>query len=238
MAVYHKKYVVGDGYYTDSNHGKLNSPLLNVSALILVVISIGGGFLFSKNDKRPFDAKAIAFAGICISISFALSYIKFGLPQGGSITLVSLLPIMVFSYVYGTKKGVFVGLIYGVLQAVQDPWLLHPAQFLLDYPIAFSMVGFAGIFKNRNFAKKSPQVGFVMGGLVCGILRYTSHVLSGVFAFGAYAADKGKNFLLYSLAYNSFVFVDLAIVLIVGAMVFSSKVFQKTIESRQQETLN
>ena len=55
------------------------------------------------------------------------------------------------------------------------------------------------------------------------MLRFASHVLSGVFAFGAYAGD--QNFLLYSLAYNSFVFVDLAIVIVVGAILFSSKGF-------------
>ncbi|MBR2384770.1 MAG: energy-coupled thiamine transporter ThiT, partial [Clostridia bacterium] len=70
---------------------------------------------------------------MCVALSFALSYIKlFEMPQGGSVTLFSMLPIMLFSYIYGMKKGLLVGVIYGLLQAVQDPYIIHPAQFLLD----------------------------------------------------------------------------------------------------------
>ena len=66
-------------------------------------------------------------------MSFALSYVRiFRLPMGGSITFASMLPFMLYSYMYGTKKGVLAGLVYGVLQAVQDPWIIHPAQFALD----------------------------------------------------------------------------------------------------------
>ena len=51
-------------------------------------------------------------------MSFALSYLRIvKMPQGGSITIASLLPLMLYSFMFGTKKGVFAGLIYGVLQA-------------------------------------------------------------------------------------------------------------------------
>ncbi|MDE6274284.1 MAG: energy-coupled thiamine transporter ThiT, partial [Clostridiales bacterium] len=162
-------------------------------------------------------------AAICVALSFALSYLKlWEMPQGGSVTFASLLPLMIYSYMFGTKKGVFAGLIYGVLQAVQDPWIIHPAQFLLDYPVAFAAIGVTGMFANMQKLEKLPQVQFALGAIVASVLRFVSHVLSGVFAFSAYAADAGMNVWAYSTAYNSFVFVDVALVIVAGVLAFSS----------------
>lgn len=157
-------------------------------------------------------------------MSFALSYIKmWEMPQGGSITLASLLPLMIFSYMFGVKKGVFAGMIYGILQAIQDPWLIHPAQFLLDYPVAFAAIGLAGMFRNVKAFETKPQIAFALGGIVASLLRFLCHILSGVFAFSEYAGD--QNPWIYSMGYNSFVFIDIAIVIVVGVIVFSSKSF-------------
>jgi thiamine transporter len=160
-------------------------------------------------------------------MSFGLSFVKiFRMPQGGSITLFSLLPIMIFSFLYGTKKGVFVCLIYGVLQGIQDPWIIHPAQFLLDYPVAFSAIGISGAFAQISKLKNKPQIAFLLGAIPASSLRFISHVLSGVFAFAStYAGD--INSWIYSLTYNSYVFVDIAVVIVIGAIVFSSKTFVK-----------
>ena len=138
---------------------------------------------------------------------------------------------MLYAYTYGTKKGLLIGFIYGLMQAMQDPYIIHPAQFLLDYPIAFSFVAFAGAFKSIE-ALKFPQVKFVLGAVLTGSLRYLAHLLSGVFAFSANALDAGfDNLWLYSATYNSYVFVDIALVAAVGALVLSSKAFIKQLES-------
>ena len=159
-------------------------------------------------------------------MSFALSYIRIiAMPQGGSVTLASLLPLMVFSYMFGVRKGVFAGAIYGILQAVQDPWLLHPAQFLLDYPVAFAAIGVTGMFKKIPALNRIPQLSFALGAVVASALRFICHVFSGVFAFSQYALWENMNPWIHSLAYNSFVFVDIAIVIVVGILVFSSKTF-------------
>jgi len=229
--IYYSKNISNDGYYSE----KLNNVGLYVGAVALVAIVIICAFVFGRKDKKGFNTRAIAFAGITIAISFVLSYIKlWEMPQGGSITLVSMLPIMIFAYVYGCKKGVLVGAVYGLLQAIQDPFIIHPAQFILDYPLAFSMVGFVGLLKDFNFLNNLPQIKFAIGGVICGLLRYVSHVLSGVFAFGAYAPS-GQSVLTYSLIYNTFVFVDISLVIIVGVLVFSSRAFKKVIEDKQQE---
>ena len=226
MGVYYAKNVAGDGYY-NSDAASVNQIVLYVSAVVLIALIVGCAFLFDKGGKG-FDSKSIAYAAICIAMSFALSYIRIvKLPQGGSVTIASLLPLMIYSYMFGVKKGVFAGFIYGILQAVQDPWIIHPAQFLLDYPIAFAGIGLAGIFAEVKQLEKLPQVQFLLGAIVASVLRFASHVLSGVFAFSAYAVDAGMNAWPYSLAYNSFVFVDIAIVIVVGVLVFSSKAFVK-----------
>lgn len=227
LIVYFNKNVLNDGYYdtADGSYGKVNQFALYLGAILLVIAALAAAFLADKGGNFTFDSKSIALAGICVSLSFALSYIKlWDLPQGGSVTLVSFLPIMLFAYLYGAKKGLFVGFVYGLLQSLQDPYIIHPAQFLLDYPVAFAMAGFAGVLKNVNM--KSPQLKFALSALIGGAMRYVAHVLSGAFAFGAYALDAGaSNVFTYSLAYNSFVFVDIALVIVAGVLLLSSKAF-------------
>ena len=225
--VYFNQNIKGDGYYdsTDGSYGKVDQLILYVASAILIVVAIVAAMLCDKKGNFTFDGKCIALAGICVSLSFALSYIKlWDLPQGGSVTLVSLLPIMLFSYIYGAKKGLFVGFVYGLLQSMQDPYIIHPAQFLLDYPVAFSMAGLAGVLKNVNI--KSQQLKFSLSALIGGTMRYVSHVFSGAFAFGAYALDAGAaHVYTYSLAYTSVVFVDILLVIVAGALLLSSKSF-------------
>lgn len=227
LIVYFNKNVANDGYYdtADGSYGKVDQLALYLGSAILIIGALAVAFFFDKGGNFTFDSKSIALAGICVSLSYALSYIKlWDLPQGGSVTLVSFLPIMLFAYICGAKKGLFVGFVYGLLQSLQDPYIIHPAQFLLDYPVAFAMAGLAGVLKNVNI--KSPQLKFALSALIGGAMRYVSHVLSGAFAFGAYALDAGaSNAFTYSLAYNSFVFVDIALVIVAGALLLSSKSF-------------
>lgn len=222
LIVYFTQTTANDGWYGES----INQLALYLSAGGLIILIVGAAVLLDLGNKTRFDSRCIALAGITVALSYALSYIKmFSLPQGGSVTLASLLPIMLFAYIYGPKKGIFVGFIYGALQAMQNPYLIHPAQFLLDYPVAFAAAGLAGAFNKIKQLDKLPQVKFALGAVIAGVLRFISHVFSGVFAFGADAG--GQNLWAYSAAYNSFVFVDIAIVIAVGVLILSSKSFVK-----------
>ncbi|MBQ8291431.1 MAG: energy-coupled thiamine transporter ThiT [Clostridia bacterium] len=230
LTVYYNKKIANDGYY-NSEAASVKQLALYLGALLTVAIIVGLS-LFDK-QKFQFDARTLAYAGICVSMSFALSYIKlWDMPQGGSVTLVSLLPIMLFSYLFGAKRGVFVGFTYGVLQAVQDPWLIHPAQFLLDYPVAFAAAGLAGLFGGATKLEKLPQAQFTLGACLAGVLRFICHVLSGVFAFEASA--EGQNVWLYSLGYNAYVFIDVALVIAAGVFVLSSKAFINAVRKTQK----
>ena len=210
------------------------NALLYVCAAALVGVLLFFALFFGRNDKKGFSTKSISYAAVCIALSFALSYLRFvKLPQGGSITVASLLPLMIYSYMFGVKKGIFAGFIYGILQAVQDPYIIHPAQFLLDYPVAFACIGVSGLFAKVQKLNKFPQIQFALGAVIASVLRYLSHVLSGVFAFSEYAyhwtSGEAMNPWLYSLGYNSFVFADIAIAIGVGILVFCSKAFVKQV---------
>ena len=237
IAIFYSKNILGDGYYT-GDYGKLNSPVLYILSALLVVVVVATSLIVGRKNKTPFDARAISMAGISIALSFVLSYVKFEAAwlQGGSITLVSFLPICLFSYVYGMKKGLIVGFIYGLLQAIQDPYIVHPGQFLLDYPIAFSMIAFAGLLTDLNTLDNLPRLKFSISAILVGLFRYIAHVISGVFAFGAYAADSGaSSFFTYSAIYNTYVFIDIALVVVVGLVLFSSKSFLHELKKLNQD---
>lgn len=239
IAVFYSKNIVGDGYYT-GDYGKLNSPILYLSAFLLVAVVVTVALIVGRKNKTPFDTRTIAMAGICTALSFVLSYVKFEAAwiQGGSITLISFFPICLFSYIYGMKKGLIVGFVYGLLQAIQDPFIVHPAQFLLDYPIAFSMIALSGLLTDLNVLGNMPRLKFSLGVILTGVFRYIAHTLSGVFAFGAYAMDSGAtNFLLYSAVYNTYVFIDIALVLVAGFIILSSKAFLKETDKLKQNLI-
>lgn len=225
LAVHFKK--VGGDYEGVSQAG------LYISAIVLVLILVVAATVFSKRNG-PFTTREMAYAAISVALSFALSYVKFfALPQGGSVTLASMLPLMLFSYMFGIRKGIIVGAIYGVLQAIQDPWIIHPAQFFLDYPIAFAMTGLAGIFKELNIIKK-PAAAFTVGAILAGTLRYFSHVFSGIFAFASYAPS-GYSAAAWGFLYNTFTFADVAIVIVVALLLFSSKSFVRLVNEKSTE---
>jgi Predicted membrane protein len=200
---------------------------LAIGAVVLIGILIAAPLLFGKKNNEG-DTRALAYAAVSIALSFALSYLRlFSLPQGGSITFASLLPLIVYSFMFGARRGAIAGFVYGILQAIQDPWIIHPLQFLLDYPIAFGMIGLAGIFKEIKLFENKPLVQFLLGGIAASILRYASHVISGTFAFGFYAEEAGYSAVAWGFLYNSFVFADIAIALVAGTTLFLSKSFKK-----------
>lgn len=232
---YYNETIKNDGYYSKF----FKSVPLYFTAIMLIVVMIALVFAIGRHTTFEFDSRSVAFAAVCIAMSFALSYIRvYKLPQGGSITLASLLPVMLFSYIFGIKKGFLVGIIYGVLQAIQDPYIIHPAQFLLDYPVAFSAIAFAGVFSEIKALEKAPQVSFMLGAILTGVFRFLSHFCSGAFAFGAYAGDAGyTNVYIYSLAYNSFVFVDIIVAIVIGVILLSSPAFMHEIVYKQRSKI-
>lgn len=208
-----------------------------VVSMVVGILILGVAFFFGK--KATFsDTRSIVYGAIAIAMSFALSYARFiHLPQGGSVTFASLLPLMIYCCMFGTRRGIVVCLIYGCLQALQDTYIIHPVQFLLDYPLAFGMIGVSGFFCERTPLEKNKLAGFVVGAVIAVVLRYACHICSGVFAFADYAdLDTYDTAIAYSFAYNSFTLVDLAIDLAAGILLFLSRAFRRQMDIAVQPT--
>ena len=204
---------------------------LYIFAALAIGIVLFVAFFVGRKDKTGFTTKSITYAAISVAMSFALSYLRIvKMPQGGSITVASLLPLMIYSCMFGVKKGVFAGMIYGLMQAIQDSYILHPAQFVLDYPAAFACIGMAGLFFSLNALKKIPTLQFALGAIIAGLGRFLMHFISGIFAFGAFAPE-GTSVVWYSFTYQSaYVFPDLVICIFIGILLFSSKTFVRLIK--------
>ena len=210
-----------------------------ICVLACMIAYYASGKAGDASSKRLFDTKTVTFAAVCVALSFALSYVRlFKMPMGGSITFASMLPLMLFAFMFGSRRGVLVGLIYGVLQAIQDPWIIHPAQFALDYAVAFAAIGLTGCIRDFGLFKNNMRAQFALGACIACLFRFICHYFSGVYAFGMYAegfADQYgmpllANEYFYSLVYQSMYLVpELAIVLAVGMTVFASGNFRRQI---------
>src|SRR5215213_9998587 len=141
------------------------------------------------------DTRVLTEAAIAVALSFVLGFfVLFKMPFGGSVSL-EMIPLILLSLRQGWKVGIVAGTAYGLLDLAIDPFVVHPLQLLLDYPLAFGVLGLAGLFK--------PTVrGAVLGATVAVLARFFCHFLSGVVFFASYAPDDW-NPLLYSAAYDA-----------------------------------
>ncbi|MBX5329314.1 MAG: energy-coupled thiamine transporter ThiT [Candidatus Bathyarchaeota archaeon] len=170
-----------------------------------------------KESKATSSTKIIAEVVSFVALATALSYIKvFSFPEGGSVTAGSMVPILWLALRRGAKVGLFAAVVYGLVQLAVEPFIYHPAQVLLDYPIAFGMLGLAGFFQNR------PFVGVNVG--IWG--RFLAHFISGVIFFGSYAPE-GMSPIVYSAFYNGgYILPELAISIYIIYLLQESKLLK------------
>jgi len=180
----------------------------------------GGGKTVNEKGLEPkisSRTKIIAEVVTFVALATALSYIKvFSLPQGGSVTAGSMVPILWLALRRGPKVGLFAAAVYGLVQLAVEPFIVHPLQVLLDYPLAFGALGLAGFFRNRPFV-----------GVNVGILgRFIAHFVSGVIFFASYAPE-GMNPAVYSAIYNgSYILPELAISVYIIFLLQESKLLR------------
>jgi len=143
--------------------------------VILAAIMVG-----MSVSRKTWTAKSMAYAALSIALAFVLSYIKiWRMPNSGSVTLASMLPLMLFAASYGVGPGLLAGAAYGMLQYLQGGYFVHPIQFLLDYPLAFALIGLAGLYRflPKSWSKWSLYAAMVLGALG----RCLSATLAGIF---------------------------------------------------------
>ena len=160
---------------------------------LIILAAIMAGMSISR---KTWTAKSLAYAALSIALAFVLSYVKlFRMPNSGSVTLASMLPLMLFSAAYGVGPGLLAGAAYGLLQYVQGGYFVHPIQFLLDYPLAFALIGLAGVYKllPKDWSKWSLYAAMVLGALgrcisatLAGILYWETAPWASLVYNGAY----------------------------------------------------
>lgn len=157
-----------------------------VGTLILILF-----LLYSKKIK--FTTKMLINISLLIGLAIILQYLRvYHLPQGGSVTLGGMIPLLLISFRYGAGVGIFAGFVFGLINILQDPFILHPVQVLFDYPLPFMAMGLAGLFPEKIFL--STVLAFA-GRFIC-------HFISGVVFFASYAPE-GMSAVEYSIVANA-----------------------------------
>ena len=135
----------------------------------------------------------IALFAACTFILSKIQLIQY--PQGGGINLLSSIPILMIGLLYGPVTGMTCGLVAGLISLIGGAYIIHPAQFLLDYILPTMLLGVSGLFGCETKKK------IFLGCLIAVLLKQTAHILSGCVFFAEYAWD-GWNPIAYSIVYN------------------------------------
>mgnify|MGYP004505521001 FL=1 len=178
----------------DKLQGFFESTTGQIISVAVLVILFAGVLLSGKKQKT--STKTMVVSALLVGLSIVLTRITiYSLPQGGSVSLFGMLPIVICAYFFGTRRAVMCGMCVGMIDLIFKPYVIHPIQLLLDYPLAFGAIGFAGLI---FMAKKDGLIPAYLFGVLC---RYICAVISGVVFFGAYAPE-GFSALTWSLWYN------------------------------------
>ena len=198
-----------------------------------------------KTNETESRTKILAECAVLIALASILSLIKiYQMPLGGSITLLSMLPICLISIRHGLKLGFGSAFVYSVIQLIFGiifggilGWGLtvgiFMAMMIFDYLAAFTVLGIAGIFRKHGF------FGIMLGTALALFLRFVSHFISGRFLWTNLEAFDflGISFAegqpsLYSLIYNgAYMIPEMIFTMIAAPLIY--KGIEKYLKSRE-----
>ncbi|HJD42920.1 MAG TPA: energy-coupled thiamine transporter ThiT [Candidatus Mediterraneibacter quadrami] len=196
-----------------NSEGGLTTAGYVVTVVAGIILFLAAWFLAGRRSaEKKMSAKQLVFCGVAIALAYITSYIKiFNMPWGGSITLCSMLFIVLVANWYGVGTGLFVGLAYGILQFIQEPYVLSFFQVCCDYIFAFAALGLAGVFAKSNH-------GLLKGYILAVVARGAFHALGGYLYWMDYMPDNFPKSLtaVYPILYNySYLLVEGVITVIV-----------------------
>ncbi len=167
--------------------------------------------------KEIFNIRVVAEVATLVALAGALHLVKiFSLPQGGSITLAAMAPILLLALRRGWQVGILAGVLFGLIVLPEEPFVVYPTQVVLDYPVAFGALGLAGFFR------RLPVLGVAVG--IAG--RFLAHFISGVIFFASFAPE-GMSPEVYSAIYNgSYLLPEL----VISAVVIQLLTYSKALE--------
>ena len=173
------------------------------------------------------NTKVLVEGALMVALATILCFIRiFKLPWGGSVTLLSMLPIVLFSIKRGVKAGFAASVLFSLIQLFQGildglfGWGLTPgmliACILLDYLLAYSVLGIAGLFRKKGLS------GWIAGIAIAITLRFLVHFISGVVIWHSFGelweGFSTDNSILYSLIYNGCYMLPELIFTLIGAI--------------------
>lgn len=186
------------------------------------------------------SVRALVESAVMIALATVLSLIKIvDLPAGGSVTIASMLPVAVIAYRHGLGWGLGAGFVHGVIQQLLGlntlswvtTWQSVLAVILLDYIVAFAVIGFAGIFRK---AVKNQAGALALGCVLVGVLRYICHVITGATVWAGLSIPT-QAALGYSFIYNATYMLPETIILVVAALYIGSTVdFRAEVPTRMR----
>lgn len=147
------------------------------------------------------------------------------MPMGGSVTALSMAPILIIAYRHGTRHGLLTGTVYGLMQMMLG---MHNLKYgtslwavlviiLFDYLVAFAVLGLGGLCRKLC---RSQALGLALGTVAASVLRYACHFISGWVVWGVWAPE-GMPAWLYSLSYNAYYMVPETVLTVVGLVMVS-----------------
>ncbi len=209
-----------------------------------------------NTQRLTTSAVMIALATILAMVCAIIPFLN--LPFGGGFTIASMLPVVIIAYMYGMKWGFFTAGVYSAIQIVMDLYLgkgstimalfmpnsddfmgygAAVAILIIDYLVAYTLLGFGGIFRNKI---KNKTVALTLGAVLALSLRYIAHIISGYIFYGAWAewfftqdnfyaiggwildSFSGKGLaLVYSIFYNGLYMIPEIVITAVAAIAVS-----------------
>ena len=192
------------------------------AGIILFVVALI--FAGRISEKKKMGTRQLVFCAMAMALAFITSYLKlFNMPWGGSVTLCSMLFIVLVANWYGPKTGILVGLAYGILQFIQEPYVLSFFQVCCDYILAFAALGVAGFFAKSKH-------GLLKGYIAAVIARGAFHALGGYLYWMDYMPDNFPKALtsIYPIVYNySYLLVEGIITVIIISIPAVSKALNR-----------
>ena len=168
-------------------------------ALLAVLIFILG---YLQMRRIHFTTSMLINVALMLALTIVLHQLRiFHMPQGGSVTLGAMVPLLFLTYRYGAGIGCLAGFLYGMINLMQDAFILHPVQVLFDYPLPYMALAVAATVPGRYYT----------GAALAFAARFLCHYISGIVFFGSYAPPEMSPY-LYSLVFNATYLVPEAVI--------------------------
>ena len=181
-------------------------------------------------ENRNQKTSKLVFSAVMLAVRTVLSLLKIDFIMGGGITICAMLPLVMVSFRYGTKWGIFTAFVFSVLQCLLG---LDNVQYatsagmaiaiiLLDYIVAYTVIGFSGMFKDKA---KNFKSALIFGISITFFARFLCHFATGWMIWDAlWPNEFGMAAPIYSFCYNgSYMLAEAIISSVCGMIIFKKR---------------